>query len=142
MANNGSKDDSVLIVERLRAHVVQIGKKGNGNAVRGGIQAASGKWIVMGDADESYDFSNTDRISAAIAATQTLWGDGCRRHRLFLLGEAGPNSATRVVRQVRIFGKFSQSIFHFWRKPTPITMGIGWPNPVAIVVIPNLHDIV
>ena len=37
-------------------------EKGYGNALRGGIQAASGKWIVMGDADESYDFSEADRF--------------------------------------------------------------------------------
>ena len=62
VADNGSKDDSVLIAEKLGARVVQVKEKGYGNAVRGGIQAASGKWIIMGDADESYDFSETDRF--------------------------------------------------------------------------------
>jgi glycosyltransferase involved in cell wall biosynthesis len=62
VADNGSKDNSVLIAEKLGAHVVHVKKKGYGNALRGGIQAASGKWIVMGDADESYDFSETDRF--------------------------------------------------------------------------------
>jgi len=62
VADNGSKDDSVLIAEKLGARVVHVTKKGYGNALRGGIQAASGKWIVMGDADESYDFSETDRF--------------------------------------------------------------------------------
>jgi glycosyltransferase involved in cell wall biosynthesis len=62
VADNGSKDDSVLIAEKLGARVVHIEKKGYGNALRGGIQAASGKWIVMGGADESYDFSETNRF--------------------------------------------------------------------------------
>ena len=62
VADNGSKDDSVLIAEKLGARVVHVEKKGYGNALRGGIQAASGKWILMGDADESYDFSETDRF--------------------------------------------------------------------------------
>jgi glycosyltransferase involved in cell wall biosynthesis len=62
VADNGSKDDSVLIAEKLGARVVHVGKKGYGNALRGGIQAASGKWILMGDADDSYDFSETDRF--------------------------------------------------------------------------------
>ncbi|HEX9425469.1 MAG TPA: glycosyltransferase family 2 protein [Pyrinomonadaceae bacterium] len=62
VADNGSKDDSVLIAEKLGARVVHVKEKGYGNALRGGIQAASGKWIVMGDADESYDFSETDRF--------------------------------------------------------------------------------
>lgn len=62
VADNGSKDSSVLIAEKLGARVVHVKKKGYGNALRGGIQAASGKWIVMGDADESYDFSETDHF--------------------------------------------------------------------------------
>jgi glycosyltransferase involved in cell wall biosynthesis len=62
VADNGSNDDSVLIAEKLGARVVHVREKGYGNALRGGIQAASGKWIVMGDADESYDFSETDRF--------------------------------------------------------------------------------
>jgi glycosyltransferase involved in cell wall biosynthesis len=62
VADNGSKDDSVLIAGKLGARVVHVKKKGYGNALRGGIQAASGKWILMGDADASYDFSETDRF--------------------------------------------------------------------------------
>jgi glycosyltransferase involved in cell wall biosynthesis len=62
VADNGSKDDSVLIAGKLGARVVHVKKKGYGNALRDGIQAASGKWILMGDADESYDFSETDRF--------------------------------------------------------------------------------
>jgi glycosyltransferase involved in cell wall biosynthesis len=62
VADNGSEDDSVQIAEKLGARVVHVKKKGYGNALRGGIQAASGKWIIMGDADESYDFSETDRF--------------------------------------------------------------------------------
>jgi len=62
VADNGSKDDSVRIAEQLGARVVHVKEKEYGNALRGGIQAASGKWIIMGDADESYDFSESDRF--------------------------------------------------------------------------------
>ena len=62
VADNGSQDASVQIAEEFGARVVHVGKKGYGNALAGGIQAASGRWIVMGDADESYDFSETDRF--------------------------------------------------------------------------------
>jgi len=62
VADNGSKDDSVRIAQKLGARVVHVKEKGYGNALRGGIQAASGRWIVMGDADESYDFSEADRF--------------------------------------------------------------------------------
>jgi glycosyltransferase involved in cell wall biosynthesis len=62
VADNGSTDQSVQIAERLGARVVHVQEKGYGNALRCGIKAASGRWILMGDADESYDFSQADRF--------------------------------------------------------------------------------
>jgi glycosyltransferase involved in cell wall biosynthesis len=62
IADNGSTDGSQAIAEKLGARVVAVKEKGYGNALRGGIQAASGKWILMGDADDSYDFSEADRF--------------------------------------------------------------------------------
>ena len=58
VADNGSTDDSVGIAERAGARVVRVTEKGYGSALRGGIAAARGKWVIMGDADDSYDFSN------------------------------------------------------------------------------------
>jgi glycosyltransferase involved in cell wall biosynthesis len=57
VADNGSKDGSVEIAERLGARVVRVTSKGYGSALRGGIAAARGEFIVMGDADDSYDFT-------------------------------------------------------------------------------------
>ena len=62
VADNGSEDTSVQIAEEFGARVVHVSKKGYGNALAGGIRAASGKWILMGDADQSYDFSEADRF--------------------------------------------------------------------------------
>ena len=62
VADNGSKDGSVLIAEKLGARVDACRKKRIRQRLGGGIQAASGKWIIMGDADESYDFSDADRF--------------------------------------------------------------------------------
>src|SRR5208283_2747445 len=62
IADNGSTDGSQAIAEKLGARVVTVKEKGYGSALRGGIQAASGKWILMGDADDSYDFSEADRF--------------------------------------------------------------------------------
>jgi glycosyltransferase involved in cell wall biosynthesis len=62
VADNGSTDGSQAIAEKLGVCVVPVMEKGYGSALRGGIQAASGKWILMGDADDSYDFSEADRF--------------------------------------------------------------------------------
>ena len=58
IADNGSTDGSIQIAEQLGARVVHVKEKGYGSALRGGIEAAHGKWIIMGDADDSYDFSD------------------------------------------------------------------------------------
>lgn len=62
VADNGSSDGSVEIAERMGARVVQVKARGYGSALMGGIRAASGKYIVMGDADESYDFGHIIRF--------------------------------------------------------------------------------
>ena len=62
IADNGSADGSQAIGETLGAHVVAVKEKGYGNAVIGGTRDALGQWIIMGDADDSYDFSEADRF--------------------------------------------------------------------------------
>ena len=57
VADNGSTDGSVEIAERLGARVVHVATRGYGNALRKGIEEAKGEFIIMGDADDSYDFS-------------------------------------------------------------------------------------
>lgn len=58
IADNGSTDGSQQIAQDLNATVVNVPQKGYGNALRGGIEAANGKFIIMGDADDSYDFTH------------------------------------------------------------------------------------
>lgn len=58
IADNGSTDGSQQIAESMGAKVVYVAEKGYGNALIAGIKAANGKYIVMGDADDSYDFTN------------------------------------------------------------------------------------
>ena len=60
VADNGSTDGSRALAEAAGARVVPVDIKGYGAALRGGIDAARGRYIVMGDADDSYDFSNLD----------------------------------------------------------------------------------
>jgi glycosyltransferase involved in cell wall biosynthesis len=58
IADNGSNDGSQEIARRLNARVIDVPTKGYGSALKGGIAAARGQYIIMGDADDSYDFSN------------------------------------------------------------------------------------
>jgi glycosyltransferase involved in cell wall biosynthesis len=62
IADNGSTDGSQAIVEKMGARLVPVREKGYGSALIGGTRAAAGKWILMGDADDSYDFSEADRF--------------------------------------------------------------------------------
>jgi glycosyltransferase involved in cell wall biosynthesis len=58
VADNGSTDGSQAIAERGGARVVPVERKGYGSALMGGILAARGRYVMMGDADDSYDFSD------------------------------------------------------------------------------------
>jgi Glycosyl transferase family 2 len=62
VADNGSTDGSQEIAERAGARVVRVQRRGYGNALMGGIAAAQGKYVIMGDADESYDFADIPRF--------------------------------------------------------------------------------
>ena len=57
VADNGSTDGSIEVAKQLNARVVQVPTRGYGAALATGIEAASGKYVIMGDSDESYDFS-------------------------------------------------------------------------------------
>jgi glycosyltransferase involved in cell wall biosynthesis len=80
IADNGSTDGSIAIAEGLGARVVRVQAKGYGSALRGGIEAAHGRWIVMGDADDSYDFSRLGPFIEKLRAGADLVM-GCRMPR-------------------------------------------------------------
>ena len=58
VADNGSTDGSQGLAVTAGARVVHVDQRGYGAALQGGITAARGRYIIMGDADDSYDFSN------------------------------------------------------------------------------------
>ncbi len=66
IADNGSTDGSRDIAEGLGARVVPVPERGYGAALGGGIQAARGRFIIMGDADDSYDFARLDAFVAQL----------------------------------------------------------------------------
>ncbi len=58
IADNGSTDGSREIAQKAGARVVPVGQRGYGAALIGGCEAAKGEYVIMGDADDSYDFLN------------------------------------------------------------------------------------
>jgi glycosyltransferase involved in cell wall biosynthesis len=70
VADNGSTDGSQAIARELGARLVSVARKGYGSALIGGIGAARGELVIMGDADDSYDF-------AAIAPLIAKLREGC-----------------------------------------------------------------
>jgi Glycosyl transferase family 2 len=66
VADNGSTDGSQEIAGNAGARVVNVAAKGYGNALMGGIAGARGKFVVMGDADDSYDFLDVPKFLAKL----------------------------------------------------------------------------
>jgi glycosyltransferase involved in cell wall biosynthesis len=58
IGDNGSTDGSQALAEGLGARVIAVPRKGYGSALMGAIEAAKGKYVIMGDSDDSYDFAN------------------------------------------------------------------------------------
>jgi len=77
IADNGSTDGSQAIASEHGARVVPVAAKGYGNALMGGIAAAKGKYVIMGDADDSYDFGEAPKFVAKLREGYELV-QGCR----------------------------------------------------------------
>lgn len=71
VVDNGSTDRSMEIAERAGARIVKETRKGYGSALRRGIEEAAGKYLVMGDADDTYDFS---QLGAFVAKLREGYG--------------------------------------------------------------------
>src|SRR5262249_48954727 len=77
VADNGSTDGSVRVAEQHGARVVHVPERGYGAALIGGIEAASGEIVIMGDADDSYDWSAVHPFVGRLRAGDQF-GFGCR----------------------------------------------------------------
>ena len=77
VADNGSTDGSREIAAGLGARVVPVSERGYGSALMGGIAASRGRYVVMGDADDSYDFAEVPRFVARLREGYALV-QGCR----------------------------------------------------------------
>jgi glycosyltransferase involved in cell wall biosynthesis len=72
VADNGSTDGSVELARRVGARVVHVAQKGYGSALLGGIRAARGRFVIMADSDDSYDFSQLDLFVERLRAQNHL----------------------------------------------------------------------
>ena len=77
IADNGSTDGSVEAASDMGVRLVPVKARGYGNALMGGIAAARGEFIIMGDADDSYDFLELPRFVEKLRAGYELV-QGCR----------------------------------------------------------------
>jgi glycosyltransferase involved in cell wall biosynthesis len=96
VADNGSTDASRELAEKAGARVVPVAEKGYGAALMGGIAAARGRYVVMGDADDSYDFLDVPRFVEKLREGNDLV-QGCRL----------PSGGGRVLPGAMPF-------FHYW----------------------------
>jgi hypothetical protein len=72
IADNGSSDGSQAIARGLGARVIDVPEKGYGAALIAGIAGAQGRFVIMGDSDDSYDFSALDPFMAKLRAGHDL----------------------------------------------------------------------
>ncbi|HEY0594045.1 MAG TPA: glycosyltransferase family 2 protein [Thermoanaerobaculia bacterium] len=77
VADNGSGDDSARVAAGEGARVVRVSEKGYGNALMGGIGASRGRFVIMADADDSYDLGDVPRFVERLRSGDDLV-QGCR----------------------------------------------------------------
>lgn len=113
VADNGSTDGSIEIAKGLGARVVNVPTPGYGSALMGGIEAALGRYIIMGDADDSYDFSELPKFVEKLRMGYDLV-QGCR-----LASGGGVVKPGAMPFSHRWFGNpfFSLLVRHWFRAP-------------------------
>ena len=92
VVDNSSDDGSAEVARRAGARVVSESRRGYGNALRRGVEEARGRFIIMADADESYDLSDLQRFVEGLRAGDDLVM-GSRRH-----GRIEPGAMPRLHR--------------------------------------------
>jgi len=108
VCDNGSTDASVAIAERMGARVVHQPRRGYGNAYLKGFASARGRYLVMGDADDTYDFSMIPQFVDALERDQYQFVTGSRYlgggdgHITALHRYLGNPALTRILN--RLFG--------------------------------------
>ena len=73
VADNGSSDGSRELAAQAGARVVEVARRGYGAALAAGIAAARGRYVIMADADDSYDFGRLEGLRREAARRATRW---------------------------------------------------------------------
>jgi glycosyltransferase involved in cell wall biosynthesis len=135
VADNGSTDGSQVLAGRCGARVVPIPVRGYGAALLGGIQVARGTFIIMGDADDSYDFTALDAFVAELRnGYELVMGNRFR-------GGIKPNAMPPLHRYLgnpvltgigRLFFNSPVGDFHCglrgFRRDSIVSLGLGSPG--------------
>jgi glycosyltransferase involved in cell wall biosynthesis len=114
VADNGSTDGSREIADALGARVVPVAARGYGNALMGGIESARGRYVIMGDADDSYDFGEIPKFVAKLREGADLV-QGCR-----LPSGGGTVMPNAMPPLHRWFGNPMLSLIAKWWFRTPV----------------------
>ena len=114
VADNGSTDGSQRIAQENGARLVPVKEKGYGSALMGGIAAARGKYVIMGDADDSYDFLDIAKFVHKLRQGNDLV-QGCR-----LPGGGGTVAPGAMPFLHRWWGNPMFSLFARWWFRAPI----------------------
>ncbi|MGB6603111.1 MAG: glycosyltransferase family 2 protein [Steroidobacteraceae bacterium] len=72
VADNGSSDGSIELARNAGARVVLVSQRGYGSALLSGVESARGRFVIVGDADDSYDFSNLDAFVECLREGNTM----------------------------------------------------------------------
>ena len=118
VADNGSTDGSQDIAVREGARLIDVQARGYGNALMGGIAAARGKYVIMGDADDSYDFLEVPRFVEKLRQGYDLV-QGCRL----------PSGGGRIMPGAMPF------LHRWWGNPMFSAMARNWFHAASI------HDV-
>jgi len=114
VADNGSTDGSDRCAERAGARVVRVAARGYGSALMGGIESARGRYVIMGDGDDSYDFGETPKFVEKLRAGFALV-QGCR-----LPSGGGTVLPNAMPRLHRYFGNPFLTMIARWWFHTPV----------------------
>ncbi|MGH8241658.1 MAG: glycosyltransferase family 2 protein, partial [Steroidobacteraceae bacterium] len=111
VADNGSTDGSQDVARSLGARVIPVAQRGYGNALMGGIAAARGRYVLMGDADDSYDFLELPKFVDKLREGYDLV-QGCRLSRGGGRVMAGAMPTLHRIWGNPMFSAMARSWFH------------------------------